>query len=120
MKASARRFGLFQVSWLGIFLLMLGHQAASAANAPNFVFIITDDISAEYLGVYGNTRINTPNLDRIAQMGLVFGNAFLTTNSCSPSRNSIITDRYPHRYPAAQELWVKPYKVNHSGPVYID
>lgn len=69
---------------------------------PNFVFILTDDISAEDLGVYGNEAIETPYLDRIAHQGLVFNNAFLTTSSCSPSRNSIITGRYPHNMGAPE------------------
>jgi N-sulfoglucosamine sulfohydrolase len=69
---------------------------AIAQDRPNFVFFITDDISAEDIGPYGNTFAKTPNLDRIASEGLVFDNAYLTTSSCSPSRCSIITGRYPH------------------------
>ena len=68
----------------------------SAQDRPNFVFFITDDISAEDLGAYGSTVAKTPNLDRIASEGLVFDNAYLTTSSCSPSRCSIVTGRYPH------------------------
>ena len=67
-----------------------------AQQRPNFVFFITDDISAEDLGAYGSTVAKTPNLDRIASEGLVFDNAYLTTSSCSPSRCSMITGRYPH------------------------
>ena len=69
---------------------------ATAQDRPNFVFFITDDISAEDLGAYGSTVAKTPNLDRIASEGLVFDNAYLTTSSCSPSRCSIVTGRYPH------------------------
>ncbi len=68
----------------------------AAAERPNFIFIITDDISADDLGPYGNTVVQTPNLDRIAAAGLVFDNAYVTISSCSPSRCSIITGRYPH------------------------
>ncbi|WP_182865313.1 sulfatase-like hydrolase/transferase [Rhodopirellula sp. JC639] len=63
---------------------------------PNFVFFITDDISPRDLGIYGNDFVHTPNLDALAKRALVFDNAFLTTSSCSPSRCSIITGRYPH------------------------
>nr|MBI1228856.1 sulfatase-like hydrolase/transferase [Cytophagales bacterium] len=87
---------LFRCSLVGIVLMLTSGESAFAIKAPNFVFIITDDISAEDLGIYGNTAIPTPNLDRIAQRSLVFDNAYLTTSSCSPSRNSIITGRYPH------------------------
>ncbi len=64
--------------------------------APNFVFFITDDISASDLGCYGNEVIQTPNLDAIAENGLVFDNAHNVISSCSPSRCAIITGRYPH------------------------
>lgn len=69
---------------------------SSAQAPPNFIFFITDDISPHDLGCYDGTRIHTPNLDRIAKQGLVFDNACLTISSCSPSRCSIITGRYPH------------------------
>jgi arylsulfatase len=68
----------------------------SAAARPNFVFFITDDISPDDLSLYGNRTVQTPNLARIARRGLVFDNAYLTISSCSPSRCSIITGRYPH------------------------
>ena len=77
-------------------LFLFSAIAVYAADRPNFVFFITDDISAEDLGAYGNTFAKTPNLDRIASEGLVFDNAYLTTSSCSPSRCSIVTGRYPH------------------------
>tara|TARA_B100001123_G_scaffold441464_1_gene582687 strand:- start:1135 stop:2667 length:1533 start_codon:yes stop_codon:yes gene_type:complete len=67
-----------------------------AQNRPNIIFFITDDISADDLGPYGSPVAKTPHLDRIAAEGLVFDNAYLTTSSCSPSRCSIITGRYPH------------------------
>ncbi|GAB5441294.1 MAG: sulfatase [Fuerstiella sp.] len=72
------------------------HAEESPADRPNFVFIITDDISPDDLAVYGNTFVPTPNLQRMAESGLVFDNAYLTISSCSPSRCSMITGRYPH------------------------
>ncbi len=66
------------------------------AERPNFVFIIADDVSHDDLGCFGNTAIKTPNLDRLAAEGLAFDRGYLTTSSCSPTRCSIITGRYPH------------------------
>ncbi|MGB6222293.1 sulfatase family protein [Haloferula sp.] len=66
------------------------------ATLPNFVFFLGDDISPEDLGCYGNKTIHTPNIDALAGSGMRFTNAYLTTSSCSPSRCSIITGRYPH------------------------
>lgn len=63
---------------------------------PNIVLIIADDLGAEDLGVYGNTGVRTPNLDKLAGEGLRFTRAFNACSSCSPSRASMITGRYPH------------------------
>lgn len=81
-----------------IVLLIASNDVWSSepARQPNFVFFITDDISPDDLGCYGNETIKTPNLDSLAKQGLVFDNAYLTISSCSPSRCSIITGRYPH------------------------
>ena len=68
----------------------------SAAAKPNIIMILADDVSWNDLGCYGNPKIRTPNLDRLAREGLRFENAYLTTSSCSPSRCSVITSRYPH------------------------
>ncbi len=74
----------------------------AVAQAPNIIFIIGDDISWDDIGAYGNTKIKTPNLDKLAKDGLRFTNMYLTASSCSPSRSSILTGRYPHNTGAAE------------------
>ncbi|UDQ96666.1 sulfatase [Lentisphaerota bacterium WC36G] len=77
---------------------LLSCNALSASDdfiKPNFVLIIADDISADDLGCYGNKNIKTPNIDALAESGVKFNSAFLTAASCSPSRSSIITGRFP-------------------------
>ncbi|NPA36575.1 MAG: sulfatase [Chlorobi bacterium] len=69
---------------------------------PNIVFIIGDDVGCYDLSCYGNEKIKTPNIDELAAMGMKFNNTFLTTSSCSPSRVSIITGRYPHNTGACE------------------
>ena len=63
---------------------------------PNFIIFIADDVSIDDLGPYGNRAVHSPVIDSMARDGLVFNNMFLTTSSCSPSRASILTGRYPH------------------------
>jgi N-sulfoglucosamine sulfohydrolase len=75
-----------------------------AAERPNVILFIGDDISWDDFGCYGNPTARTPNVDRLAARGLRFTNAFLTASSCSPSRSSIVTGRYPHNNGAASEL----------------
>ncbi|QDH81655.1 sulfatase [Echinicola soli] len=74
---------------------------------PNVVLIIADDVSADDLGAYGNPFVQTPNIDNLAKHGIKFNHAILTASSCSPSRISIITGRYPHNTGAA-ELHTQP------------
>lgn len=69
---------------------------SSLSAQPNFVFFITDDVSPDDLGFYGNKVIQTPHLDALAKRGMVFDNAYNAISSCSPSRCAIITGRYPH------------------------
>ena len=74
---------------------------------PNFIIFIADDISWDDFGCYGNKLVKTPNIDKLSFEGMVFHNMYLTTSSCSPSRNSIITGRYPHNT-GAPELHSEP------------
>jgi arylsulfatase A-like enzyme len=76
-------------------------RAAQRADAPSparpsFVIAIADDVSWDDFGAYGHPRIQTPSVDRLAREGMRFDRAFVTTSSCSPSRASILTGRYPH------------------------
>jgi len=75
-------------------LLPLATMAALPAR-PNFVIIILDDWGWRESGAYGNPRIQTPNIDRLAREGAQFHNAFLTASACTPSRASILTGQHP-------------------------
>lgn len=69
---------------------------------PNIVILVADDVSWNDLGCYGNTFAESPNIDKLAAGGMKFNIAILTASSCSPSRISIITGRYPHNTDAAE------------------
>jgi arylsulfatase A-like enzyme len=81
-----------------ILLALLGCTSApvTPAERPNFLVFIADDHGEGDLGCYGHPVLRTPNIDRLAKEGLRFDRAFLTISSCSPSRSSILTGRYPH------------------------
>jgi len=91
-------------TWI-VFLVLGWGGVALSAERPNMVFFIADDVSQEDFGCYGHPTIKTPNVDALAASGMRFDNAYLTTSSCSPSRCSIITGRYPHNT-GAPELHV--------------
>lgn len=59
---------------------------------PNILFAIADD--ASHMSAYGHSFVNTPNFDRVAEMGILFKNAFTTNPKCAPSRASILTGKH--------------------------
>ena len=62
---------------------------------PNIVYIICHDLG-RCLSCYGRRPLDTPNLDRLAAEGVRFTHHFSTAPSCSPSRGSLMTGKYPH------------------------
>lgn len=74
----------------------LKSQKPAPPDAPNIVFLFSDDQSVPDLGSYGNQVIQTPNLDQLASEGIRFNRAYATSSQCSPSRASILTGRIPH------------------------
>jgi N-sulfoglucosamine sulfohydrolase len=90
------------------FLTLLSASHLCAADRPNILLIIADDLGWEDCRPYGNTRIMTPQLERLAREGMRFENMILTCSSCSPSRASLITSRFPHSTRAEQLHWPLP------------
>ena len=64
-----------------------------AAERPNIIFILADDLGFNQLGCYGSTPIKTPNIDRLASHGIRFTQAYAGNTVCSPSRVSLFTGR---------------------------
>ena len=75
--------------------LLVGLSARAEAR-PNILLITADDLGFQ-LGCYGDRVVTTPNVDRLAEEGMRFTSAFVTSASCSPSRSSILTGLYPHQ-----------------------
>lgn len=65
---------------------------------PNIIFILTDDQQTGLLGVEGHPVNKTPNIDRIAEEGIIFKNAFAITPLSSPSRASFLTGKNSHNH----------------------
>lgn len=91
-----------------VLMLMTAPVLAQSTTRPNVVLIIADDLAWDDSGSYGNQKVGTPNLDRLAREGMRFNRAFVTISSCSPSRSSMITGRYPHSTDAEQLHWPLP------------
>jgi N-acetylglucosamine-6-sulfatase len=89
---------------------------------PNVLFILTDDQRWDCIGLAANSRVQTPNIDRIGREGIYFPNTFCTTSLCSPSRASILSGLYAHthgvsnnftEYPVDMPTW--PRALHDAG-----
>ena len=78
------------------FLASIGSVAGAADKAPkpNIIFILADDLGYGDLGCYGQTKIKTPNLDRMAADGMRFTNFYCGCTVCAPSRCTLMTGKH--------------------------
>ena len=82
---------------LSVCLCCLSLFSQNDNSKPNVLFIICDDLN-DYQGVFGgHPQAKTPNIDKLAAMGVQFINAQSNVPVCSPSRNSLLTGVYPHQ-----------------------
>lgn len=63
---------------------------------PNIIFIMSDDHAYQAISAYQDNLMATPNIDRIAQQGMLFNNACVTNSICAPSRATILTGKHTH------------------------
>lgn len=81
-------------------LVVLLATSASAAERPNVLFIVCDDLNTQSIGAYGSRVVKTPNIDRLAAEGVKFDRAYCQWPLCGPSRNSFLSGRRPDsRFP---------------------
>lgn len=76
-----------------VLIAALSAAPLPAAEQPNIVWFIVDDMSANF-SCYGEKLIETPHVDRLAREGTLFRNAFVTAPVCSPCRSALITGMY--------------------------
>ncbi|MCP5537946.1 MAG: sulfatase-like hydrolase/transferase [Akkermansiaceae bacterium] len=79
--------------------------SAAEVKPPNVVLIFADDLGYGDLGCYGATRIQTPNIDKLAAEGKKFTDAHSASAVCTPSRYGLLTGRYPFRARGGEGIW---------------
>jgi arylsulfatase A-like enzyme len=84
---------LFSVLAAGIFA-----ATARAADRPNIIFLIADDLGYGELGCFGGKDVPTPQIDSLARHGVRFTNAYVTAPFCAASRAALLTGRYQTRF----------------------
>ena len=87
--------------------------SAAAADRPNVLFILCDDLRPAAVGCYGSAHVKTPHIDSLAAEGVRFANAFCTTSLCSPSRASILTGLYAHAHGVRDNFTELPASLPH-------
>lgn len=70
--------------------------ATEKKGPPNIIFIMSDDHAYQAISAYDNRLLATPNIDRIAEEGILFSNACVTNSICAPSRAVILTGKHSH------------------------
>lgn len=78
-------------------LILLFASAAAAADKPNILFIIVDDLGYGDLSSYGATDLQTPHIDGLMSKGMRFDQFYANCPVCSPSRASVLTGLYPDK-----------------------
>lgn len=125
-------------------LLMVNTFSVFAGEQPNILFIMSDDHCERAIGAYGGRLAGlnpSPNIDRLAQEGMLFENVFCTNSICTPSRATIMTGQYSHTneaydlytgLPAEKHLLTKAMQQSgyatavvgkwhlHHSPHYVD
>ena len=87
-----------------------------ASPRPNIVFLMTDNHRWDLLGCAGNSVIKTPNIDRLAERGVMFSNSFCTTSICAATRASILTGEYRREH--GYTFTMPPLTVQHLDRSY--
>jgi len=78
-------------------LSLFGSVLSQAADKPNIVFFLVDDLGWADVGCFGSTLHETPHIDALAASGMRFTHAYAAASICSPTRASIVTGRHPVR-----------------------
>jgi len=101
-KTGCRLHGLKLIRYGFILSFILGCQhkekAQKTHDKPNVLFILVDDLGYHDLGVTGSTFYETPNVDKLANEGVMFTRGYAASRVCSPSRASIMTGKFTARH----------------------
>ncbi len=113
MKTPCFKQYLFRIAVLSFLLFFQqcksGIDQNSDVSKPNIIFILIDDLGKEWVSLYGAEDVQTPNIDKLANSGLSFTNAY-SMPQCTPSRATLLTGQYPWR-----NGWVNHYDVPRWG-----
>ncbi len=88
--------GILLIVLLASFVIVGCSTKEEPMQRPNILFIMSDDHGYQAISSYNKELINTPNLDRIADEGVIFSNSFVGNSICAPSRATMLTGKHTH------------------------
>lgn len=91
-----------------IFLTLIATYVLKAQDKPNVVFILADDMGYGDPGAYGQKLIQTPNIDKLAENGLLFTQFYAGTSVCAPSRSALMTGQHTGHTPIRGNYEIQP------------
>jgi len=97
MRKASRRNFFKTAAGLAAGAAFSGPARAAKRRKPNLLFLWTDEQRADTIDVYGNKRIKSPNLSKLASESVVFRNAYISQPVCTPSRSTVMTGLWPHQ-----------------------
>ncbi|MEK6236111.1 MAG: sulfatase-like hydrolase/transferase, partial [Planctomycetales bacterium] len=109
MKSNPRIPSPFVCFVLAVLAVLGGNGVAQAADQPNIIFIMVDDLGPEWISCYGAEDVKTPHIDALAETGMRFTNAY-SMPKCTPTRATLLTGQYPFRHG-----WVNHWDVPRWG-----
>ena len=90
-------------------MLFVSSGVAASADRPNILFIMSDDHAVRAVSAYGDSIVQTPNIDRIAEGGLRFDRAYVGNSICGPSRATMLTGLHSHANGFYSNEWSGPF-----------
>ena len=93
-----------------LILTIVGCKNKFESDPLNILWLVAEDLSPDYLSVYGDSTVHTPNLDKLATEGIVYDYAFSTSGVCAPSRATLATGVYANSFGAQnmRTMWAEP------------
>ncbi len=101
-----------------LFALFAAAQAEDSPSRPNILFCMADDWGWPHAGAYGDEAIKTPTFDRLAKEGALFQHTYVSSPSCTPSRNAVITGKYHWQLGPGANLW-STLPVEHDSFIHL-
>ena len=105
MKPATCNKKLLPIKLILFLIALMVVSCTSEPPRPNILFCMADDWGWPHAGAYGDGVVKTPTFDRLAEEGILFEHAYVSSPSCTPSRNAVLTGQYHWRLEQGANLW---------------